>query len=167
MWAGRRAARDPRGPSAIRRIRLREDPENEPPVSRLGFDPLLSPPAPAELTRALRARAAPVKAVLLDQGFAAGVGNWIADEVLYQSRIDPRRRASALTATEARRLRTMLLRVIRRAVAVDADKSRFPRAWLFHHRWGRAADARTARGERITFLEVAGRTTAFVAAVQR
>ncbi len=30
-----------------------------------------------------------VKAVLLDQGTAAGVGNWIADEILFQSRIHP------------------------------------------------------------------------------
>ena len=25
-----------------------------------------------------------IKALLLDQAFAAGVGNWVADEVLYQ-----------------------------------------------------------------------------------
>lgn len=148
------------------RIRLREDPANEPPVSRLGFDPLLSPPTPADFTRRLLGRAAPVKAVLLDQSFAAGVGNWIADEVLYQSRIDPRRPASALTAAESRRVLAVLLRIVRRAVAVDADKARFPRSWLFHHRWGRKSTARTARGERIRFTEVGGRTTAYVAEVQ-
>lgn len=32
----------------------------------------------------LKRRKAPIKAVLLDQSFAAGVGNWVADEVLYQ-----------------------------------------------------------------------------------
>ena len=36
-----------------------------------------------------RRKRAVLKALLLDQKFAAGVGNWIADEVLYQARIDP------------------------------------------------------------------------------
>ena len=149
------------------RIRLREDPAGEPPIARLGFDPLFDPPSAADFARTLRARDAVVKGVLLDQTFAAGVGNWIADEVLYQARIDPRRPAASLTAVEARRLHGALLRIIRRAVAVDADKDRFPRSWLFHHRWGRKAGARTAKGERIEFVVVAGRTTAFVRGVQR
>jgi len=149
------------------RLRLRHDPEREPPISRLGFDPLLDPPPPAEFARRLRGREACVKGALLDQSFAAGVGNWIADEVLYQARVDPRRRASSLSAAEARRVRAVLLRVVRRAVDVDADKTRFPRTWLFHRRWGRKAGARTARREPIRFLTVAGRTTAFVPGIQR
>ena len=93
-----------------------------------------------------RSRSAVIKALLLDQTFAAGVGNWIADEVLYQARIDPRRRANALSAAEARRLRVKLKRIIETAVLVDADKSRFPRDWLFHQRWGRKRGA-TIRGK--------------------
>jgi len=38
---------------------------------------------------------------------------------------------------------------------------------LFHYRWGKQADARTARGERTKHSTVAGRTTAWVPAVQR
>ncbi len=52
------------------------------------------------------------------------------------------------------------------AVRVDADKTRFPRSWLFHHRWGKDDDARTHRGERIEHATVAGRTTAWVPSVQ-
>jgi formamidopyrimidine-DNA glycosylase len=149
------------------RIRLRRDPRNEPPIANLGFDPLLDPPSPAEFVDRLRARHAVLKAVLLDQSFAAGVGNWIADEALYQARIDPRRRASELTPAEARRLRTKLLSVVKRAVDVDARQEKFPRAWLFHRRWGRPAAASTARGEPVEFLTVAGRTTAWVPSRQR
>jgi formamidopyrimidine-DNA glycosylase len=149
------------------RVRLREEPEREPPIADLGFDPLLDPPGAAEFARLLRARWTSVKAVLLDQGFAAGVGNWIADEVLYQARIDPRRRADSLSEASTRELRAALLRVVRHAVKVDAEKDRFPRTWLFHRRWGKKAGATTARGERIVFLDVAGRTTAFVPSVQR
>ena len=149
------------------RIRLRRDPMGSPPLSRLGFDPLLDPPTLDQLVRALGRRGASVKAALLDQSLLAGVGNWIADEVLYQSRIDPRRRARDLSRAEVKRLRRCLLAVVSEAVAVGADKDRFPRRWIFHHRWGRVEGAKTARGEPIEFLRIAGRTTAWVPSVQR
>jgi formamidopyrimidine-DNA glycosylase len=149
------------------RIRLREDPAGEPPISLLGWDALLELPAPARFIAQLRERQAPIKAVLLDQGFAAGVGNWIADEVLYQARIAPARRAHLLSPAEAARLRSRIRSVMKTAVGVRSDSERFPRGWLFHHRWGRNAEARTARGERIRHSTVGGRTTAWVPAVQR
>ncbi len=90
-------------------------------------------------------RKAPIKAVLLDQSTFAGVGNWIADEVLYQAAIRPQRKASGLSKVEVGRLRSTLLRIIRRAVAVNADSDRFPRAWLFHRRWGRVKNAKTVQ----------------------
>ena len=149
------------------RLLLREAPREEPPVSRLGFDPLLALPAPREFARRLAARSVAVKSLLLDQGFAAGVGNWIADEVLYQARIDPRRRARDLDGREAKRLRAVLRRVVETAVSVDAQSDRYPAGWLFHRRWGRRAEATTARGEAIEHLDIGGRTTAWVPAVQR
>jgi formamidopyrimidine-DNA glycosylase len=149
------------------RIRLRQDPLREPPLALLGFDALLELPPPKRFALLLAERRAPIKAVLLDQAFAAGVGNWIADEVLYQAKIDPRRRASDLDEAESRRLRARLASVLARAVAVDADKDRFPRTWLFHRRWGKARDATTARGERIAHVTIGGRTTAWVPTVQR
>jgi formamidopyrimidine-DNA glycosylase len=149
-------------PRRLGRIRLRADPRREPPVCELGFDPLEGLPPARDLWTLLARRAAPTKAVLLDQSLFAGVGNWIADEVLYQARLDPRRPASSLDLAEVARLRGRILAIVRRAVAVGADSERFPRTWLFHHRWGRRRDARTARGEEIVHLTVGGRTTAFV-----
>jgi formamidopyrimidine-DNA glycosylase len=148
------------------RIRLQEDPESEPPLSLLGFDPLLGLPPVAELHRLLARRRAPLKAVLLDQSLFAGVGNWIADEVLYQARLSPHRLAASLDANEVRALRARLHAVVTRAVDVGADSDRFPRTWLFHHRWGRKIDARTGRGETIVHDTVGGRTTAWVPTVQ-
>jgi formamidopyrimidine-DNA glycosylase len=149
------------------RIRLRSDPPNEPPISVLGFDALHEIPPPHRFAELLRQRSAPMKAVLLDQTFAAGVGNWIADEVLYQARIDPRRRASSLSDDEARRVRATLRSVITTAVRRGADGDRFPRSWLFHYRWDRRRLATTARGERIRYDTIGGRTTAWAPAVQR
>ena len=149
------------------RILLRADPEREPPICRLGFDPLLAMPSPRRFSDLVRARGGMLKPLLLDQSFAAGVGNWIADEALYQAGLDPRRRASSLTDAEARRLRARLRAIVRRAVDANADDSLYPRTWLFHRRWGRRGDARTARGERIEHLKIGGRTTAWAPARQR
>ena len=152
------------------RIKLRDDPENQPPISRLGFDPYLEMPGVKTFTKQLTRRKAPVKAVLLDQGFAAGVGNWIADEVLYHARIDPRRRANELSEAEAKTLRTKLGYVIRKAVECDADYQRFPESWLFVHRW-RKRDSKKGEitdheGNPVTFDTVGGRTTSWVPARQ-
>jgi formamidopyrimidine-DNA glycosylase len=149
------------------RVRLRHDPRAEPPVSDLGFDAWHDLPSPRRFVALLRERGAPLKALLLDQTFAAGVGNWIADEVLYQARLSPLRRPASLSAEEARRLRQALRHVIGTAVRLGSDSDRYPRTWLFHVRWGRKADASTAHGHRIRHDTIGGRTTAWVPALQR
>ena len=149
------------------RVRLRHDPSAEPPISLLGFDALRGIPSPRAFAALLRGRSAPVKAVLLDQSVAAGVGNWIADEVLYQAAIDPRRRASKLTDPELRRVREKIRSVVALAVRYNSDSDRFPRRWLFHDRWGKSALAMTSRGERIRYDTIGGRTTAWVPTIQR
>jgi formamidopyrimidine-DNA glycosylase len=111
-------------------------------------------------------RSARIKALLLDQRFAAGVGNWIADEVLYQAWIDPRRRVNDLSPDDVKRLHRKLAAVIRTAVRVNADKAKFPDSWLFHRRWGRQRNATTSRGEPIRHIVVGGRSTAWVPSVQ-
>jgi formamidopyrimidine-DNA glycosylase len=154
-------------PRRLGRVRLRRNPEGEAPLVGLGFDVLAELPRTPEIATILARHGAPVKAVLLDQSLFAGVGNWIADEVLYQAGLDPRRPASALAREEVGRLRARLHDIVGRAVAVDADSARFPRTWLFHRRWGRKPGAHTARGEPIEFLTVGGRTTAWVPSRQR
>jgi formamidopyrimidine-DNA glycosylase len=151
-------------PRRLGRVRLRRSPEAEPPLAALGFDVARGLPPARELRVLLARRSGPAKAVLLDQSLFAGVGNWIADEALYQAAIDPRRPASSLSLPELARLRSRLHAIVRHAVAVGADERRYPRTWLFHHRWGRAAGARTARGEPIVYLRIGGRTTAVVPA---
>src|SRR5215510_14845741 len=147
------------------RVRLRHDPRAEPPISLLGFDALHELPAPRKFHELLHPRTAPIKAVLLDKSFSAGVGNWIADEVLYQARIDPRRRTHMLTARETARIRYRIGSVVRTAIRVGSDGDRFPKSWLFHYRWDRGVP--TARGERLRHATIGGRTTAWAPAVQK
>jgi len=158
------ALRDPR---RLGRIRLRQDPVNEPPIRLLGFDPLHNMADEKFFRTELGARKAPIKAVLLDQSFSAGVGNWIADEVLYQSRIDPRRRADTLSSAEVKLLRAKMKSIIDHAVKVGSDDTKFPSTWLFHYRWGKTKGAKDGRGRPLSFGQVGGRTTAWVAAVQK
>ena len=153
-------------PRRFGRVRLVEDPPSRPPLCEMGPDALDAMPGAAWWIAELRRRRTPVKTLLLNQAFVAGIGNWIADEVLYQSRIAPRREARDLAAAEVRRLRSKILRVLRKACDVEADASRFPKAWLFHHRWGKTPGALTARGEEIEFDCLGGRTTAWVPKVQ-
>ncbi len=59
-------------------------------LSRLGPDAWEGPPSAAELGISLKSRTAPIKALLLDQGPLAGLGNIYADESLFLAGIDPR-----------------------------------------------------------------------------
>ena len=152
-------------PRRLGRIRLLHDPLSEPPLSLLGPDPLDELPSLDVFARMLLQRRGPIKAVLLDQKFLAGIGNWIADEVLYQARISPFRLTPSLSDAEIRRLRSRIRSVIERAVAVDARSDLFPRNWLFHVRWGKDPEARVRSGG-LAYGVVGGRTTAWVPAVQ-
>lgn len=156
---GKRLAwRDPR---RFGRIRLVEDPLADPKLRRLGFDPLLDMPGLAELRVLLRKRKKNLKALLLDQTFSAGVGNWIADEVLYHAKLAPRRLTTDLSDAEIKALRQSLLKVIRLAVKHDADSEKFPWDWLFRYRWS-ARHTHTARDTEIVRETIAGRTTVWV-----
>ncbi len=82
----------------------------DPDVSHLGPDAATI--TPAALAAVLRGSSAPLKARLLDQSRVAGVGNLMADEVLWRSGLSPLRPAGSLSRAEVRRLHRHLLRTI-------------------------------------------------------
>ncbi|CAK5280045.1 unnamed protein product [Mycena citricolor] len=154
------------------RIRLCKSPLEEPPISELGFDPILSMPPLEEFSVLVLKRTCPIKALLLDQSFSAGVGNWVADEILYHSRIHPEQRANTLTNGQLEALHHQTSHVCLTAVAVDADSSKFPENWLFTHRWGKGKKTQhnlklpTGGPATIKWITVGGRTSAFVLELQ-
>lgn len=154
-------------PRRLGRIWLGPSADHDPRVTRLGRDAFDDLPTLAELRAAFSRRSIPIKALLLDQGLLAGIGNWIADEVLYQSRIAPKRAASSLSDAELSELRRAIRSVLKRAVEVGADHAQFPKSWLFKHRWGGSRGAQQIAGERIVREEVGGRTTAWVPTRQK
>jgi formamidopyrimidine-DNA glycosylase len=60
----------------------------------------------------LKGRAAPVKALLLDQRIAAGVGNIYADEALWIAKVHPSTAAGTLGPVRVRRLRAAVLQTL-------------------------------------------------------
>lgn len=149
------------------RLLLREQPERSPPLCKLGFDPLLDPPGPEAFGALLAGRRGTIKGCLLNQRLVAGLGNWLVDDALHRAAIAPRRPAGSLRPAEVQALYAAILQIVERAVAVDAQSSRFPPEWLFHRRWKPQADAVTEDGAPIQFDTVAGRTTAWVPSRQR
>jgi formamidopyrimidine-DNA glycosylase len=154
---------DPRRFGKVRLIS--GDVASSPPMNQLGFDPLLSMPDRETFIEKFAKRAAPIKAALLDQKIAAGVGNWIADEVLYHARVHPETPAKELTVAQLSEIRDKMGMICRAACAANADSEKFPKDWLFHSRWGKVAGS--MNGSKIEFITVGGRTTAFVPAVQK
>lgn len=66
--------------------------------------------------RRLSGRRGAVKAALVDQRLLAGLGNLLADEILWRARIHPRRQARDMPVEERRRLYEEMRRVLRAAV---------------------------------------------------
>jgi formamidopyrimidine-DNA glycosylase len=91
--------------------------ENELPIiGKLGPEPL-TPEFTAELlAKRLQKHKAPIKAVLLDQAFIAGIGNMYADEALFAARIHPLREANSLSPKEIKNLQKAIVDVLRSAI---------------------------------------------------
>jgi formamidopyrimidine-DNA glycosylase len=77
----------------------------------------------------------PLKAVLLMQQRFPGVGNWMADEILWRARMHPSTPAGALDADGAAALWRTVRRVARLAIDTIDDNWEYPKTWLFAHRW--------------------------------
>jgi formamidopyrimidine-DNA glycosylase len=80
---------------------------------RLGVEPLGRSFTANALAGSLAGRRAPVKAALLDQRAAAGIGNIYADEALWYARINPLARAGELDQSEVAALRDGVRKALR------------------------------------------------------
>ena len=122
-----------------------------------------------QLQTSLQKRKAPIKALLLDQKIIAGIGNWIADEVLYQARIFPAKPAHLLAPSEIAHLHQAILHVMDTAIAHEANYGAFPKSFLIHARGWNDAQVTTVAERQVcpihkkplTLSKVGGRTTYF------
>ena len=98
------------GDLVVRDPRLLGGVELDPDEASLGPDALVI--TPAELRHALEHSAVAVKTRLMDQRRVAGIGNLMADEMLWRASLAPQRRSGSLTGPEQRRLHHHLRRTI-------------------------------------------------------
>jgi formamidopyrimidine-DNA glycosylase len=107
----------------------------------------------AEFRRRFGRSGAPLKARLLDQGVVSGIGNLLADEVLWRARMNPRRPADDLSDEE--------LDALRRAIrAATRDAIRKGGAHTGHLNPHRIRGGRCPRdGTELERATIGGRTT--------
>ncbi|CAN6360292.1 unnamed protein product [Urochloa humidicola] len=148
------------------KIRLVDNPEAVPPISELGPDALFEPMKLDDFTKSLGRKNVPIKSLLLDQSFISGIGNWMADEVLYQARIHPMQTASKISKDKCAELQLCIKEVIDKSLEVGADSSQFPESWIFHSREKKPGKAFVG-GKKIDFITVGGRTSAYVPELQK
>ena len=82
-----------------------------------------------------RRKATSLKALLLMQERFPGIGNWMADEILWRARLNPKIRAGTLSASEIGTLYRATRSVCAKAVEVMDKDWELPKSWLFAHRW--------------------------------
>jgi formamidopyrimidine-DNA glycosylase len=97
-------------------------------AQRLGEEPLTRAFTPASLAARFDRRRAPVKAALLDQRAAAGMGNIYADEALWRARIHPLRAAGDLDQDELKRLHKAVREALKAGIARQGSTLRDYRA---------------------------------------
>jgi formamidopyrimidine-DNA glycosylase len=102
----------------------------------------------------------------MQNGFP-GIGNWMADEILWRAKVLPSKRTTKLSAHE----RTAIFRatkfVVRRSLqTLGQDFSDPPRTWLIHQKWKRDGIC-PIHHTPLRHATVAGRTTAWCPRCQR
>lgn len=93
-------------------------------LAKLAPDPLDEAFTAERFDRALAARRASIKTVLLDQRLVGGVGNIYASEALHLARISPFRAAGSVAGRRARRLAPALVEVLTAAIAAGGASLR-------------------------------------------
>ncbi len=144
-------------------------------LPRLGPEPIDPTFASEELYRSLRKRHTSLKAVLLDQGAIAGVGNIYADESLHRARLRPDRIAAGLSRKSVQRLHeslrdSLLMAIKNRGSSVDTYRDAWGEIGGQQEKllvYGRAGEPCFTCGRPLRMIRLAGRSTVFCTNCQR
>lgn len=144
---------------------------NTTPLKENGPDPVIDKDILTEawLEEKLKSKKVPVKALMLDQANISGIGNWVADEILYQARIHPEQYSYTFSSAQIAALHKAMMEVCDTAVEVLSDASQFPETWLMRYRWDKGKKDKNVlpNGDKIVHLKVGGRTSAIVPRLQK
>lgn len=163
-------------PRRLGRVRLVDCPASEirknSPLVENGPDPVVDKDIFTEefLRKKIKSRKVPIKALLLDQKFISGIGNWVGDEVLYHARLHPEQYSDEFGDDHIKRLYDSIIDVCQTACDKLGDSDQFPEHWLFNHRWSKGKKASTLKlpnGHKLAFLTVGGRTSCYAPSLQK
>lgn len=112
-----------------------------------------------DFKNSLNGRKTDIKKIIMDQSVAAGVGNWMADEILYQSKIHPQKKVANMTEHDIESVFEAMKKVIEVAIEKDAHYRDFPEHFLMHFR--KEGETCFHTGAQIKKIKVGGRTTYF------
>lgn len=141
----------------------------EPPWWSRIAPPLTSPAFTRDILHGVlqRRRRLPLKAVLLVQEHFPGVGNWMADEILWRAKLHPQRAGGDLSAAQLAAMWKEIRFVCAGAMKhVSHTFNDPPRGWFYHQRW--TAGGKCPRdGATLDRGTIGGRTTAWCPECQR
>lgn len=114
------------------RLELTDDVEKYREEKNLGKDAMEI--TSEEFTQPLSRKKTMIKPALLEQKHFAGIGNWIADEMLFQTKIHPETRCNDLSATQLEQLFTSMRSIIHTAIDHESHYQDFPNEYLVINR---------------------------------
>jgi len=82
----------------------------------LGPEPFSKEFTPTFMHQAFRKTSRPIKTVLLDHTFVAGIGNIYACEILFRSLVSPKRKAQRFNLAEAGIIHSQIIEVLKEAI---------------------------------------------------
>ena len=157
-----------RDPRLFGRVRFHHG-KTDPPWWQTGAPEISSPEFDWAFLIAFLARhaRAPIKAVVLRQDGFAGIGNWMADEILWRAKIAPSVPAGSLSASQSARLLIETRFVAREALRIISPSFADPPPdWLIHQKWKGAGICPRHRSL-LRKEPIGGRTTAWCPRCQK
>jgi len=140
-----------------------------------GVEPLSREFTLKHFQKELKKKTGKIKTVLLDQKIVTGLGNIYADESLFEARIRPNRNPSSLSSPEVKKLHTVIIRIMQKAIKVggssvatyrllDMSQGNYARE---HKVYGKAKKPCVNCGKLLSKTIIQGRTTIFCPKCQK
>lgn len=118
----------------------------------------------ADFVSALKNKKSMIKTAITDQSTVSGIGNVYADEILYQSKIHPKKNTGDLSESDFKKIFRNMQKVLKKAIEKDADVSKMPKSYLLPKR-EEGENCPKCKGK-IEQTKVSGRTTYFCPSCQ-
>lgn len=143
------------------------EPRQHPRLRKLGPDPFKEEYSLERFLERADTRRGPIKSVLMNQQFLAGIGNIYASEICHRTGVDPRRPVPKLRRSELVELFETVPRVLREATLTGGSsftnfrnaRGRAGRFHRFHRVYDREGEPCVDCGQSIQTLVQAGRST--------